>query len=358
MPEQKGDSKAENVRASGKNDRSTRTLCPRGGADAQGFSLSALDRLVSRVRPPWHPCGGFPSGTADAVLWRGRGSVYEVTKSTLGRGFRAGHHGIGNQADHAMKDNTMPEIVTASLLVIGDEILSGRTKDKNIGYIAEFLTAIGIDLREVRIVADDENAIVEALNALRIRYTYVFTTGGIGPTHDDITADSVAKAFGVAIDYDQRAVALLKERYAAMGTELNAARMRMTRVPQGAELVPNKVSAAPGFWIGNAIVMAGVPSIMQAMLDEVAPQLRTGAKMLSETVRADCREGDVGTELGEIAKAHPGVMIGSYPFIDEVRGPNTNIVVRGRDPARLAAAKAAIEDMLDKVRSSMAAQGQ
>jgi molybdenum cofactor synthesis domain-containing protein len=263
---------------------------------------------------------------------------------------------IGNEADHAMRDDTTPAIVTAGLLVIGDEILSGRTKDKNIGHIAEYLTRIGIELREARIVADDENAIVEALNAMRARYTYVFTTGGIGPTHDDITADSVAKAFGVAIDYDQRAVALLKERYAAMGTELNQARMRMTRVPRGAELVPNKVSAAPGFWIGNVIVMAGVPSIMQAMLDEVAPQLKTGIKMLSETVRADCREGDVGTELGEIAKALPDVMIGSYPFMDDVRGPNTNIVVRSRDPARLAAAKAAVEDMLGKVRSRIAAQ--
>ncbi len=291
------------------------------------------------------------------MLWRGRGSVYEGPKSKLGGGFKASHHGIGNQADHAMKDDTTPAIVTAGLLVIGDEILSGRTKDKNIGYIAEYLTNIGIDLREVRVVADDEAAIVEALNALRMRHTYVFTTGGIGPTHDDITADSVAKAFGVAIDYDQRVVALLKERYAAMGTELNTARMRMTRVPRGAELVPNKVSAAPGFWIGNVIVMAGVPSIMQAMLDEVAPRLRTGIKMLSETVRADCREGDVGTELGEIAKAHPEVMIGSYPFVDEVRGPNTNIVVRARDPARLAAAKAAIEDMLDTVRARIAAQG-
>jgi molybdenum cofactor synthesis domain-containing protein len=255
-----------------------------------------------------------------------------------------------------MKDDTAPEIITAGLLVIGDEILSGRTKDKNIGYIAEYLTRIGIDLREARIVADDENAIVEALNAMRARYTYVFTTGGIGPTHDDITADSVAKAFGVAIDYDERALALLKERYAAMGTELNQARMRMTRVPKDAELVPNKVSAAPGFWIGNVIVMAGVPSIMQAMLDEVAPLLKTGIRMLSETVRADCREGDVGIELGEIAKAHPDVMIGSYPFVDEVRGPNANIVVRGRDPARLAAAKKAIEKMLDQKRARVAAQ--
>jgi molybdenum cofactor synthesis domain-containing protein len=249
-----------------------------------------------------------------------------------------------------------PGIITAGLLVIGDEILSGRTKDKNIGYVAEYLTRIGIDLREARIVADDENAIVEALNAMRVRYTYVFTTGGIGPTHDDITADSVAKAFGVAIDYDERALALLKERYAAMGTELNQARMRMSRVPKEAELVPNKVSAAPGFWIGNVIVMAGVPAIMQAMLEEVAPRLKTGSRMLSETVRADCREGDVGTELGEIAKAHPDVMIGSYPFVDEVRGPNTNIVVRGRDPARLAAAKKAIEKMLDQKRACIAAQ--
>jgi molybdenum cofactor synthesis domain-containing protein len=255
-----------------------------------------------------------------------------------------------------MRDDTASAIVTAGLLVIGDEILSGRTKDRNIGYVAEYLTSIGIDLREARIVADDETAIVEALNAMRVRYTYVFTTGGIGPTHDDITADSVAKAFGVAIDYDERALALLKERYAAMGTELNQARMRMSRVPKDAELVPNKVSAAPGFWIGNVIVMAGVPAIMQAMLDEVAPRLKTGTRMLSETVRADCREGDVGTELGEIAKAHPDVMIGSYPFMDEVRGPNTNIVARGRDPARLAAAKKAIEKMLDQKRARIAAQ--
>jgi molybdenum cofactor synthesis domain-containing protein len=245
-------------------------------------------------------------------------------------------------------------IVTAALLVIGDEILSGRTKDKNIGYIAEYLTQIGIDLREVRVVADDEPAIVEALNALRGRNTYVFTTGGIGPTHDDITAECVAKAFGVPIDYDPRAVAIMKARYAAMGTEMNEARMRMTRVPAGAELVPNRVSAAPGFWIGNVIVMAGVPSIMQAMLDEVAPKLATGAKLLSQTVRADCREGDIGTELGDIAKAHPEVMIGSYPFVDEFRGPNTNIVVRSRDPERLAAVKAAVEAMLTQVRARLA----
>src|ERR1700758_2950451 len=194
-------------------------------------------------------------------------------------------------------------VVTAALLVIGDEILSGRTKDKNIGYIADFLTDIGIDLKEVRVVPDEESEIVAAVNALRTRYTYVFTTGGIGPTHDDITAECVAKAFGVAIDVDPRALAILKERLATTGAEMNEARLRMTRIPKGADLVLNKVSGAPGFWIGNVIVMAGVPSIMQAMLDEVAPKLKIGVRMLSETVRADAREGDIGTQLGEILRS-------------------------------------------------------
>ncbi len=243
------------------------------------------------------------------------------------------------------------DIVTAALLVIGDEILSGRTKDRNIGYIAEYLTAIGIDLREVRVVADEEAAIVEALNALRARYSYVFTTGGIGPTHDDITADSVAKAFGVGIDYHPQALAILRERFAKSGTEMNEARMRMARIPDGADLVLNKVSSAPGFWIGNVIVMAGVPAIMQTMLDDVAPKLKTGKKMLSESLRADAREGDIGSELGDVAKDHPQVTIGSYPFFDEKFGPNTSVVIRGRDPACVAAAKAAVEAMLARVKA-------
>ena len=220
-------------------------------------------------------------------------------------------------ADAADSEN---EVVTAGLLVIGDEILSGRTKDKNIGFVAEYLTALGIDLREVRVVPDEEPEIVAALNAMRARYTYVFTTGGIGPTHDDITADAVAKAFGVAIDYYPQAVEILRARLAQTGGVMNEARMRMTRVPHGGELVLNKISAAPGFRIGNVIVMAGIPSVMQAMLEFVTPQLKTGAKMLSESVQADCREGDIGTELGIIAKAHPDVIIGSYPFMDEKRG--------------------------------------
>jgi molybdenum cofactor synthesis domain-containing protein len=246
-------------------------------------------------------------------------------------------------------------VVTAALLVIGDEILSGRTKDKNIGYIAEYLTNIGIDLKEVRVVPDEEPEIVVALNALRPRYTYVFTTGGIGPTHDDITADCVAKAFGVAIGPDPRAVEIMTTRVAQTGGVMNEARMRMTRVPAGAELVLNKVSSAPGFWIGNVIVMAGVPHIMQTMLEYVTPRLKTGVKMLSESVRADCREGDIGTELGEIAKAHPDVVIGSYPFMDEKIGGNTHVVVRSRDPQKLAAAKGAVEAMLARVRTALAA---
>jgi molybdenum cofactor synthesis domain-containing protein len=247
------------------------------------------------------------------------------------------------------------EIVTAGLLVIGDEILSGRTKDKNIGFIGEYLTAIGIDLKEVRVVPDEEPEIVAAINALRARYTYLFTTGGIGPTHDDITADAVAKAFGVSIDYHPRAVEILRVRLAETGGTMNEARLRMTRIPAGGELVLNKISAAPGFRVGNVIVMAGIPSVMQAMLEYVTPQLKTGAKMLSDSVRADCREGDIGTELGAIAKAHPDVTIGSYPFMDEKRGANAHVVMRSRDPERLAAVKAAVEAMLKKVHTQLAA---
>ncbi len=246
------------------------------------------------------------------------------------------------------------EIVTAGLLVIGDEILSGRTKDKNIGYTADYLTALGIDLKEVRVVSDDETAVVSALDALRGTYDYVFTTGGIGPTHDDITADCVAKAFGVALPYHPDAVAILKQRMAKTGGELNEARLRMARIPEGAQLVVNKVSGAPGFWIGNVIVMAGVPSVMQAMLDEVAPKLKTGTKLLSVSIRADAKEGDVGSELGVIAKAHPEALIGSYPFFDEKLGPNTNIVVRARDPEKLKLVKEAVEEMLVTVHKQTA----
>ena len=239
----------------------------------------------------------------------------------------------------------MGDIITAGVLVIGDEILSGRTKDKNIGFIAEYLTNIGIDLKEVRIVADNEADIVAALKALRSRYTYVFTTGGIGPTHDDITADSVAIAFGVGVDYHPDVVARFKERYKNPG-ELNEARLRMARIPDGADLIQSATILAPGFKIGNVIVMAGVPSIMQAMMDIVAPPLQAGERMLSESERGNCREGDIGTPLRASAEAHPDTTIGSYPFLDEIGQPNTSLVVRSRDQAKLTAAMDAVNAML------------
>ena len=236
------------------------------------------------------------------------------------------------------------DVVTASLLVIGDEILSGRTKDKNIGYIADYLMQIGIDLSEVRIVPDIEKEIVDAVNALRSRYTYVFTTGGIGPTHDDITADSIAKAFGVGISEHPRAIELLLTRIKP--EDLNEARRRMARIPHGAELVENRVSTAPGFMIGNVVVMAGVPSIMQAMMDIVSPKLKSGVRMLSDSVRANAREGDIGTPLRAIQEANPDTSIGSYPFMDENGKPNTNVVVRSRDEAKLKAAMEQVEAMI------------
>jgi molybdenum cofactor synthesis domain-containing protein len=237
----------------------------------------------------------------------------------------------------------MTEIVTAGILVIGDEILSGRTKDKNIGFIAEYLTNIGIDLKEVRVVSDDEPDIIAALDALRKRYNYVFTTGGIGPTHDDITADAVAKAFGVKIDHHPEVVARFQERF---GADLNEARLRMARIPDGADLIQSATILAPGFKIDNVIVMAGVPSIMQAMMDIVSPKLKSGVRMLSDTVRANAREGDVGGPLREIAKAHPDAIIGSYPFMDDQGKPNTNLVVRSRDQDKLNAAMDAVKEML------------
>jgi molybdenum cofactor synthesis domain-containing protein len=230
---------------------------------------------------------------------------------------------------------TPAEIVTAAVLVIGDEILSGRTKDKNIGWIADHLTAIGIQLKEVRVVPDEEADIIVALNALRQRYTYCFTTGGIGPTHDDITADCVAKAFGVGIDVDPRALALMKPYYEARGLELTPARLRMARVPFGSSLVENKVSIAPGFMIGNVIVMAGVPHIMQVMLDAVTPQLKTGRKMLSETIELDHGEGLIAELFGGHQKEFPDVPMGSYPFVKDSKRFCTNLVLRSTDPERL-----------------------
>ena len=240
------------------------------------------------------------------------------------------------------------EAVTAGLLVIGDEILSGRTKDENIGYIAEYLTNIGIDLKEVRVVPDEMDEIVAAVNVLRKRYTYLFTTGGIGPTHDDITADAVAQALGLELYEDQRIIALMLERLKP--EDLNEARRRMARIPHGAEHVANPISKVPGFKIENVIVMAGVPSIMQAMMDDVAPRLETGARMMMETLEAGLPEGAYATPLSDVAKANPDVIIGSYPSFQDCRFRN-QIVVRSKDGAKLQAAITAVSDMLKSLQS-------
>ncbi len=233
------------------------------------------------------------------------------------------------------------EIVTAAVLVIGDEILSGRTKDKNIGTIAGHLTDIGIRLLEVRIVPDVEAEIVAALNALRQRYSYVFTTGGIGPTHDDITADSVAKAFGVAIDVDPRARTILQSYYDGRGLELTAARLRMARLPSGSDLIANAVSGAPGFIIGNVVVMAGVPDIMQAMLLAVTPRLATGARMLAETVSVDLPESEIAAILAATQAQFGDVAMGSYPCLRNGR-PASDLVLRATSRERLCDAVAAL----------------
>ncbi|MEJ6783149.1 competence/damage-inducible protein A [Aminobacter sp. Piv2-1] len=242
----------------------------------------------------------------------------------------------------------MTDIVTAAMIVIGDEILSGRTKDKNIGHLAEMMTAVGIDLKQVRVVPDEEDEIVAAVNALRARYTYVFTTGGIGPTHDDITADSVSKAFGVPCEYEPRAYAMLEANYASRGLEFSEARKRMARMPRGADLILNPVSVAPGFRIGNVHVMAGVPSIFQAMLDNVVPSLRTGARLLSTTIPCPYGEGTIGGPLAEIQKAHPDTIIGSYPkYLDGKFW--TELVVRSRSQEAMERASSAIEAMLSEI---------
>jgi molybdenum cofactor synthesis domain-containing protein len=242
---------------------------------------------------------------------------------------------------------TQPAKVTAAVLVIGDEILSGRTKDKNIGHIADVLAEIGICLREVRIVADIEADIVEAVNALRKRCDYVFTTGGIGPTHDDITADAMATAFGVGISEHPRAIALLTERLGA--DSLNAARRRMARIPDGADLVENELSKAPGFWIGNVIVMAGVPAIMKIMLDAVAPRLARGPRVIAETIVAgNLPEGAYAGDLGAVAAANPDLSIGSYPSIRDGAFHN-EIVVRGVNPDKVAAVAAQITALVARL---------
>ncbi|MBS0473050.1 MAG: competence/damage-inducible protein A [Proteobacteria bacterium] len=235
------------------------------------------------------------------------------------------------------------ERVTAAILVIGDEILSGRTQDTNTSYIARFLAALGIDLCEARVVPDIEKEIVDALNAMRARYTYVFTTGGIGPTHDDITFESVAAAFGVGCYHHPEAMAAMAARYKP--GEFNDARKRMAYIPVGAELVQNSVSTAPGVHIGNVFVMAGVPVIMRAMMDAIEPRLKRGAVVHAATIQTTLPEGRLAEGLGAIQRDNKTVAIGSYPFYRE-GGNGVQLVARGRNPDEVEAAARQIEAML------------
>ncbi len=236
------------------------------------------------------------------------------------------------------------DTVTAGVLLIGDELLSGRTKDINLGFIAENLTEMAIELREARMVADVQEEIVDAVNALRGRYDYVFTTGGIGPTHDDITADSIALAFGVELEHNAEALADLRAQY--HDGDVNEARMRMARVPVGGSLVRNPYSWAPGFRMGNVFVLAGIPKVMQGMFADLAPQLERGKPIMSRTVQAFIGEGDLAVGLEEIQERFPTVSIGSYPF-HENGTYGSNLVMRSKDEALLGVAEAEVAALVE-----------
>lgn len=231
------------------------------------------------------------------------------------------------------------KIWTACLLIIGDEILSGRTQDANLSYLAKWLNSHGIRLSEARVIADDEDDIVIALNAVRAQYDYVFTTGGIGPTHDDITAASIAKAFGVPLVHQPEAVKLLHDYY---GDKITEERLSMALMPEGAQLIPNKASGAPGFRIGNVIILAGIPSIMRAMLEGLAGQLEGGRPVLSRTIGAYVAESEIATTLSKVQDAHENVMIGSYPFFKSGK-IGANFVLRSTVQSDL---DAAAQDLL------------
>lgn len=232
---------------------------------------------------------------------------------------------------------------TAAMLVIGDEILSGRTRDANAHHLACTLTEMGVRLTEIRMIADDRAVIVAAVNAMRVRVDYLFTSGGIGPTHDDITADCIAEAFGVAIDVRADARAILEEHYRNTDRELNEARLRMARIPDGATLIDNPVSKAPGFTLGNVHVMAGVPAVFQAMVESVRPGIQGGPPVLSWSLRCEIGEGDLAGPLGEAQAAFPDVSMGSYPFGG---GAGAILVLRHESRDRLAAAVAALRPKL------------
>ncbi|WP_435256725.1 competence/damage-inducible protein A [Thioclava sp. FR2] len=223
---------------------------------------------------------------------------------------------------------------TAAMLVIGDEILSGRTRDSNMHFLAGELTKHGVRMMEARVVGDDQSAIVAAVNELRARWDHVFTSGGIGPTHDDITADAMAAAFGVSIDHREDAMALLQAHYDRSGLPFNEARQRMARIPAGARLIDNPVSTAPGFSLENVYVMAGVPKIFEAMVASVMPTITGGAPLLSQSLRVERGEGDIAEAFGKLAMRFPDLSMGSYPFIHN-GAHGTNLVIRGTDAGQI-----------------------
>lgn len=233
---------------------------------------------------------------------------------------------------------------SAAILIIGNEILSGSTQDINVAFIAKRLGQRGIPVHEVRVVRDVESEVVEAVNTLRHKYKYLFTTGGIGPTHDDITSECLAKAFGVPHVIAPEAKRRLEEYYAKAGTPMNEARLRMAKVPAGSVLIDNTVSAAPGFAIGNVFVMAGVPKIMQSMFDHVDTMIEGGPALLSKMVKCNQKEGDIGQGLGDIQKEFADIDIGSYPHM--YQKPSLSLVLRGTDEARLAAAAEKVKALI------------
>ena len=239
----------------------------------------------------------------------------------------------------------MTKTVTAAVLLIGDELLSGRTQDTNLKTIATFIAPLGVQVKEARVVSDEPERIADAVNALRSAYDYVFTTGGIGPTHDDKTADAVALAFGVPIGVRDDAKAILVAHYGAED-KLNEARLRMARIPEGASLIANPVSKAPGFQLGNVFVMAGVPSIMRGMLEDIGPRLQGGAVMLSVTLRCKgLREGDLAAGFAAIEERLPGVSLGSYPWFAPGGDYGVQLVARSQDQDTLAEAVLAMESL-------------
>ena len=247
--------------------------------------------------------------------------------------------------------------VTACMLIIGNEVLSGRTQDKNLSFLGTALGEIGIDMREARIIPDDPAIIVETLNTCRARFDYVFTTGGIGPTHDDITADCVAEAFGVPLEYHSEAMARLAAHYETMGTEFNEARQRMARIPKGGGLIDNPVSTAPGFVIENVYVMAGVPKIMQAMVENILPMLNGGEQLSSITVSAQVPEGQIAAAMGALQGEYEDVNLGLYPFYGPA-GAGVSVVARARDQARLGAVEARVIAYLDEIGAERVARRQ